>query len=234
MIQRKDEGAPAKSGLLYKLKQALPWQFIRQITRYMPRRVLDHFVSLWSSGMFDWSQTRYFPLPMDHAGYIRINLRDRESQGIVECGDVYHQLCAHLEDALLSFRDVATGKPIVDKVYRLENLAPPDATFRNHLPDLVVTWSDVSAIESKGIYSENYGALQLDGRLPSGRAGNHTKDGWFIACGHGIPPGSSAQDHKIVDLAPTLFQWLNAPLPDSFQGRAIPELCIELQSSKQQ
>ena len=32
----------------------------------------------------DWNATRYFPLAMDHAGYMRINLAGREPNGIVD------------------------------------------------------------------------------------------------------------------------------------------------------
>jgi predicted AlkP superfamily phosphohydrolase/phosphomutase len=228
MIQEKDEGRPAKSGFLYGLRQAMPWSLIRQVTRHMPKPLLDRLVSLWSSEMFDWSQTRYFPLPMDHAGYIRINVKGREPQGIVESGSDYNELCRQLEAALKSFCDVTSGKPIVDNVYRPEHIAPSDSTFRKYLPDLVVTWKDISAIESRGIRSERYGELLLDGFLPSGRSGNHNRDGWFFACGPGIEPKSHVQGSRVMDLAPTLFRWLGAPVPYEFQGRPIADLCADI------
>jgi predicted AlkP superfamily phosphohydrolase/phosphomutase len=228
LIQHKGQEAPAKSGFLYRIRQVLPWQLIRQITKYMPKSALDRLVSLWSANMFDWSTTRYFPLPMDHACYIRINVKGREPQGIVEYGSEYDQICEELESAFLSFRDMDSGKNIVDKVYRINDLAPLDAPYRNVLPDLVITWTDISAIDSKGIRSEKYGKFFIDRKLPSGRAGNHKNKGWFVAKGEGISPGTSTYGSHIIDLVPTVFQWLAARPPDHFQGKPISSLCKSL------
>jgi len=228
VIQKKGQEAPAKSGFLYRLRQVLPWQLIRQITRYMPKSALDLLVSLWSSNMFDWHTTRYFPIPMDHACYLRINVKGREPEGIVEYGPEYYQICEELKAAFLSFCDIDSGKPIVDKVYHIDDLVPLDAPYRNFLPDLVITWTDISAIQSKGIRSEKYGEFLIDGKLPSGRAGNHANKGWFVARGEGISPETSTDENHIVDLVPTVFQWLGAQPPDHFQGKPISSLCKSL------
>ena len=219
-IQGRGESAP-KKGLLYGLKRKLPWQLVRQVTTRLPQRVQERLVSTWSSGMYDWKQTRYFPLPMDLAGYFRVNLRGREPEGIVEPGAEYEAVCAELEEALRSFRDVETGTPIVDGVYRQDDLAPPDAPYRDLLPDLLVTWGQISAIDCRAIRSERYGEMRLDaaGRLPSGRAGNHTNRGWVVVSGEGIERGGRLGDGHIMDLAPTLLSWLGAEAPATFQGK---------------
>jgi predicted AlkP superfamily phosphohydrolase/phosphomutase len=228
LIQHKDQEAPAKSGFLYRLRQVLPWQLIRQITKHMPKDALDLLVSLWSANMFDWPSTHYFPLPMDNACYIRINVKGREPQGIVEYGPEYHQICEELKSAFLSFQDIDSGKKIVDKVYRIDDLSPSDSPYRDFLPDLVITWTDISAIQSKGIRSSKYGEFFIDSRLPSGRAGNHTNKGWFVAQGEGISPATSTYGDHIIDIVPTVFQWLSAQLPDHFQGKPISSLCKSL------
>ncbi|MEA2575255.1 MAG: hypothetical protein QOH93_2553 [Chloroflexia bacterium] len=221
LIQGKAEGPP-KKGLLYGIKRKLPWQLVRQVTTRLPQTLQDRLVSLWSSGMYDWKQTRYFPLPMDLAGYFRVNLVGRESEGLVQPGPEYDAVCAELEDALLSFKDIATGQPIVDRVYRPADLAPHAAPNSHLLPDLVVTWSQISAIRSPGVRSERYGELLTPGpKLPSGRAGNHTNRGWVLMSGDGIEPGNSLGANHIMDLAPTLLSWLGAEPPATFQGRPI-------------
>jgi len=226
-IQQEGKGDTAKTGFLYKLRSVLPWQLIRQVTTRLPQSVLDRLVSLWSAGMFDWDTTRYFPLPMDYAGYVRINVRGREPQGIVDPGAEYRGISRELEDAFLSFKDIESGEPIVKKVYHMDDLGPEDAPFRHFLPDLVITWGNVSAIHSSAIVSDKYGEMRWDnrGKLPSGRSGNHQNSGWFIAAGEGIRPGSVAHGYGIVDLVPTVFRWLGAEPPEDFQGQPIPDIC---------
>ena len=79
---------------------------------------------------------------------------------------------------------------------------------------------------SSGVVSEQFGEIRWPkGRkLASGRSGNHTPRGWFIAKGPGIPPGPSARTHDTADLMPTVFQWLGAPQPAHFVGQPIAEL----------
>lgn len=232
-IQRRGAAVAPKAGLLYRVKKALPWELVREATTRMPQAVTNRLVELWSARMFDWSSTRAFPLPMDHAGYLRLNLRGREPQGIVAPGAEYDALCTELAEAFMSFRDIESGRPIVERVLRLDQLAPPDAPYRDGLPDLLITWSDVSAIGSRGIHSPTYGELRLDpqGRLPSGRAGNHRGHGWFIAAGPGVPAGGRLEGHSTLDLAPTALHWLGANVPAAMQGRPIEALCEELSSS---
>jgi predicted AlkP superfamily phosphohydrolase/phosphomutase len=228
-IQQKGKHTPSKTGFLYKLRQILPWQLIRQVTALLPQEALNRLVSLWSARMFDWSTTRYFPVPMDLAGYIRINVKGRENEGIVEPGQEYESICKELEDAFLSFRDAATGEPLVERVYRMYELAPTDAPYRNGLPDLAVTWRDTSAVLSNCIRSEAYGEITWDtgGKLPSGRSGNHLGRGWFAARGDRIPPGARVEGYGILDLVPTVFHWLGEEPGPDFQGKSISDLCAE-------
>ena len=215
------------AGLLYQLRQRLPWQLTRQITRLLPKAVTDRLVELWSADMYDWTATAHFPLPMDHAGYFRINLKGREPAGIVATQSEYVSLCARLANDLGSFRDMATGKPIVREVIQRDQLASPAAPYYENLPDLVVIWSnEIAASQSPGIVSDRFGALNFErpGRLPSGRSGNHTSHGWFIARGPGLEPGSVADGYHILDLVPTVLDRLDLAADAGFQGQIIPEL----------
>ena len=226
-IQRSSTGAPSKSGLIYRAKRALPWELVRQVTTRLPSSVNHLLVPLWSSRMFNWPTTRYFPVPLDLNGYLRINLRGRESQGIVGPGKEYEALCQELEEAFLSFRDIQSGEPIVEGVDRVDDLMPADAPCRHFLPDLVVRWGATSSMKTSGIRSEKYGEIHWDPNtpLPSGRSGNHLGKGWFVAVGEGIESGTRAGGYDTVDLIPTVFKWLGIEPPVEFHGRPIPTLC---------
>ncbi len=218
-------GAPqhTSAGLVYRVKRALPWTLVRQVTRRLPSSVNHALVPLWSSRMHDWSRTRFFALPMDLNGYLRINLRGREPLGIVEPGAEYQALCAELRDELLDVRDIETGAPIVAGVDLVDETVGTDAERRELLPDLIVRWTDVSAHDSSGVRSR-YGDVRWErgAPFPSGRSGNHTPRGWFVAAGSGIPAlGALDAPHDILDLVPTAFDWLGAPVPPHFEGTPI-------------
>ncbi|MGH7719902.1 MAG: hypothetical protein ACREON_13795 [Gemmatimonadaceae bacterium] len=221
-----ESGERPRTGLLYRLKRALPWSLVREVTTRLPHAIQHRLVSIWSARMFDWRTTRVFPLPMDMGGFIRLNVRGRERDGIVQPGAEYDTLCEDLHVAFLSFRDAATGAPIVRDVVRADELAPDDAPYRHRLPDLIVRWGDVSAIDCPVIRSERHGELRWEGgRLPSGRSGNHVPTGWFVAAGPGIPRGQCAEAFSTLDLAPTILAWLDEEIPAEVQGRPIAHLC---------
>ena len=221
-IQSGATQAAPKKGLLYTLKQMLPWPLVRHITSRLPQSVQSNLVKLWSKRMYDWGRTRAFPVPMDHAGYIRLNVKGREPEGIVDPGTDYDALCAELVEGFLSFTDLSTGQPITRRVYRQQDLASPDAPAGSRLPDLVVEWGEVSPIGSPGIRSDRHGELRWSppDRLPSGRAGNHRDRGWFVVSGNGVRHGP-IEGHTILDLVPTVCAWLGADLGGRLHGRPI-------------
>ena len=217
------ERAPRK-GLLYALRRRLPFAWVRPLLERLPLAVTDRLVSLWSSRMYDWRKTRQFPVPMDHAGYVRVSLRGREREGIVAAGEDYDSVCAAIERLLLGLRDRATARPIASHVVRAYAQAPAAATHRELLPDLVVPWDGPRAADTRELYCDDLPAFHfaVPRRLPSGRSGNHTGRGWFIAAGPGVGPGLQLHGHDILDLAPTVVRLLGAEPPAGFQGRSIP------------
>jgi predicted AlkP superfamily phosphohydrolase/phosphomutase len=193
----------------------------------LPQRARVDRVNRRRTRRHDWSATRYFPLVLDHAGYLRINLAGREPRGIVQPGADYRGLCDELSDALSNVRDMASDEPIVERVYRLDDLAPSGASHRDALPDLVITWGGPSAIRSPGLYRPGHGAIRWDGNgvLPSLRCGNHTSQGWCIAVGPGIDEGTRVSGHHIADLAPTVLEWLGTTRQPDLHGQPIAALC---------
>jgi predicted AlkP superfamily phosphohydrolase/phosphomutase len=225
-IHRGGGGGSPKSGLLFRLRQALPWRLVRQVTRRIPMAWNKALVPLWSRRMHDWPNTRYFALPMDYNGYVRLNIKGREREGCVDPGDA-DRVMAEVDAALRTFRDIATGKPVIRGTIKVDELISPTAPRRRFLPDLVVLWDAPGpAWASPGVVSDQFGEIRWpEGRkLASGRSGNHTPHGWFVAKGPGIPPGQSARTYDTADLIPTVFQWLGAPRPPHFAGRPIDEL----------
>ncbi|MFW6078043.1 MAG: alkaline phosphatase family protein [Gemmatimonadota bacterium] len=218
---RGEQDVPRR-GIAYRLKRRIPWTVARQLTRRLPSGVNHALVPIWSRRMLDWSSTRYFALPVDLNGYLRINLRGREAEGIVSPGREHDIVIEEVTEAFRAFRDLWTGRPIVRSVEPVEEMVGSDAPRRSVLPDLIVRWANVRARGSAGIRSP-FGELRWGRgrRLPSGRSGNHTPHGWFVATGPGIEPAREDATHDAVDLLPTAYHWLGATAPDRFQGRPI-------------
>ena len=217
---------PPRKGWVFRIKQMVPWTLVRQVTRRIPHAWNKALVPFWSRRMLDWSRTRYFTLPMDYNGYVRLNLKGREREGCVDPSEV-DQVIAEVEAGLRSFRDLESGRPLIRGVVKVDDLVGAAAPRRRYLPDLVVLWDPPHPTsQSSGVVSPTYGEVRWPKgeKLVSGRSGNHTPNGWFVAVGPGISPGQSTHVHDTADLIPTVFEWLGAPQPAHFAGRPIDEL----------
>jgi predicted AlkP superfamily phosphohydrolase/phosphomutase len=93
---------------------------------------------------YDWQNTRAFSLPTDQYGWIRVNLKGRESAGIVSPNE-YNELCSELSE-MLSTLAAESGELLVEKVTR--TAADAESARVNPLPDLVVHWRDAAFASS--------------------------------------------------------------------------------------
>jgi predicted AlkP superfamily phosphohydrolase/phosphomutase len=113
---------------------------------------------------YDWARTQAFSLPTDQYGWVRVNLRGREAQGVVAPED-YVALLDRIEDAIRGLR-TAAGHPVAADVIR-----PPRGTGRDPLPDLVVHWTreafeapiPVHGVDTTPIRREETGQHDVDG-----------------------------------------------------------------------
>src|SRR5690606_1882199 len=113
-------------------------------------------------------------------GRIRINLKGREAQGLVEAADYDAERDAIIA-MLRACRDPVSGEPAVDRV---EERAGDPMTARESEADLVVTWTMAPPLGLKHL------ALGVMGPSPYRRTGGHTGGpGFAYFHGHGIAPG---------------------------------------------
>lgn len=169
----------------------------------------------------DWPQTRAYSFGF--FGNISLNLRGREPQGVVEQGREAEELKAHVSERLLDLRDPADGRPLVDRVYRREELYSgpyvPDA------PDLLVVMRNYAYMTRDG-YEGVTGVLLGPPALRKGRlphSGNHRPDGVFIMAGPGVQPGVHLSGASIMDVAPTVLYAAGLPAPAAMDGRVLSE-----------
>ena len=163
---------------------------------------------------------KWFKVPNnDVYGGIRINLKGREPQGIVEAGLQFEQTCQALTDDLLKFTNLDTGESLVTRVLRTSDIYK--GKYVDHLPDLLVEWNRTTPISR--IHSPKTGPIE--GQYTKCRTGDHQPQGMFILSGPGIKAGKVEQSVTVMDLAPTIGDLLNVDL-GRVEGKSILPLVV--------
>jgi predicted AlkP superfamily phosphohydrolase/phosphomutase len=223
---RRAAAAHEKLGAAKLLRRALPLPWRQAIKAHLPLSLQDRLSTFWRTGRTDWSRTRAVSLTADVHGYVRINLRGREARGIVEPGREYDRLCTEIVEGLLDFVDADTREPVVAEVARIDEVFP-SGSRRDALPDLIVRWAPSPCASTRAVESARFGSVPwpTPGKNPNGRSGNHTADGFVVAVGEGIEPGSSVDSGAhILDLPPTILTLLGEDVPPHMTGQILPEI----------
>lgn len=200
--------ASRTAGALWRLRGAAAPRFRSRVADLMPDRAALALMLRLGIPRRDWARTRAFVVPGEPHGFVRLNLRGRESAGSVAPEEAAG-LVERLREGLLGFEDLEGG-PAVAGVHDVRELAAsaPDA----HLPDLIVEWADRAATGVTGVHSPVHGTVRRAGGPggPTGRSGNHRPDSWMVAVpgeGHVAPP---VPEPGLADVAATACALLGA------------------------
>ncbi len=192
-----------------RIRSRLPVPLRAQIARALPARWALELASRISTPQHDWSRTRAFAVPSDTSGLVRVNLRGRERDGILDdrqAGEVLEEL----EAGLATF-ELPSGEPVVRGTRRVHDAVGPGRRV-SMLPDLAVLWTDTPRPVGEVLTSPRFGALRVSG-VGSGRSGNHDDDAWAL-----VAPGSSAlraptRASRVEDIAATVGAVLGVDEP---------------------
>ena len=210
-IVANENGRGAPLSLVGRAKSLLSPRARRRVANLLPWWLRDRLGAREQTENIDWSKTRAFTLPTDLEGCIRINLKGREPQGIVEPGGPYEELCEEIRAKLLELTNPSDGAPAVRHVWIRNKVFPGDR--QEQLPDLIVTWNNKTPFKSVG--SPRFGSIKGDNADP--RPGTHSASGFLLAAGAGIPSGIQGAG-RLVDVAPTAMRLLDCVLPDHLDG----------------
>jgi hypothetical protein len=189
-----------RDGSIWRLRAVVPAGLRAKVARALPERAALDLTARLELHRVDWSRTRAFAHPAENQGYVRLNLRGRERDGIVDPEDA-DALLDEIAAGLLTFTDldghaaVASVDRVADRFGRGSRAAL--------LPDLVVRWTDRPAAMLEGVRSARFGTVRRHG-VGSGRSGNHTEgDAWAL-----VVPGRSelvtpARPPRLEDVAAT-------------------------------
>ena len=151
------------------VKRAGPRPLKRLYYRLMPASKILELARPNVLPAYDWARTRAFALPTEQHGWIRINLKGREAEGIVP-PDEYESLCRELEQLIREMTN-EEGQPLARAVFR--SVGHVEHAMDLPTPDLVINWEDAalfsplrirgSKVESRTVGQKFTGQHGLEG-----------------------------------------------------------------------
>jgi predicted AlkP superfamily phosphohydrolase/phosphomutase len=199
---------------VFHLAKALRLGFLRRRFRFqggggLMKRLFLSFADV------DWARTRAFAV--GSFGQIYINQAGKRPQGTVQPGQEYEALRQEIAARALEIRDPRTGLPVVERVYRKEEIY--SGSQLEKAPDLVLqsrNW------EYMAFGHADFGASHVVEPIV-GMSGHHRPEGIVLLSGPGIKSGAPLHDAKITDLAPTILYVMGLPIPSDMDGRVLTE-----------
>ena len=167
--------------------------------------------------VFASPETQAMAVGIDHAGWIRLNLKGREPNGGVAPGAEADALLEELTEELLLLEQPQSGERIVERITRADSLG---ADLSPDIPDLFVNFrEDIGLIES--CRSPRVGLVEKEFPVPGHRRSSHRLGPSRLwVRGPGVAPGFDSSGN-VLDIAPTVLTLLGVPTPDWMDGRPL-------------
>lgn len=162
----------------------------------------------------DWSRTRAYLAHVGIYGFVYINLKGREPNGIVSPED-FESVRDSLIERFKAAKIPGTSQPLFPKVLKGEEHYARKKEL--NLPDLIVVPAD-------GYYPRKKLTRRDPVRVtPNSIGGVHRTDGVYVFEGPGIVHGGGVRAN-IADIAPTLLAALGKPVPATMTGKVLTHL----------
>jgi predicted AlkP superfamily phosphohydrolase/phosphomutase len=198
-------GAGASS-LLSTVRSIVPTNLRSWIAKALPDKWAVALATRLELRGVDWSHTQAFMMPNDDAGFVRLNLRGRERDGIVDLGDV-DALMETISTGLRTFKD-PDGTPAIKRIVRISELGI-DGPCISQMPDLIVQWNDRAVTPTAGVSSATYGEISSQG-WGTGRTGCHNGDAWALLVAGRSRLKTPQKTPHVVDIASTVCALIGA------------------------
>ena len=203
---------------LWSARHLLPQRWRDRVKAHLPAALVDRVVV---SPPHPFARKRVFQVPSSNmtAG-LRINLKGREPQGLVEPGAEYDALCRELRDALMALENPNTGGKAVQWVARTDELYRGP---RLHwLPDVLVEWDHSAPITA--LCSHQIGTVS--GVARTGRSASHWSNALLLGVGPRFGTGPVGREIQTADIAPTILEFFGVRRPPDYEGvSALSALC---------
>jgi predicted dehydrogenase/predicted AlkP superfamily phosphohydrolase/phosphomutase len=215
----------AKTDLISAARNMVPKSVRVAVSRaLLPRSVNEKLSLRWKTAGIAWQYTRAFLIENANEGYIRINLKGREPQGIVAPGKEYENLCEDLYQTAKSAINPANGARAAHTVYKTDDIYT--GPCRSHMPDIIINWNDEAKLSTE-LLTEKYGiarSAEPGYRLTPYYTGNHRPIAFVASVGPQVPQGKVLDGTSILDLAPTILTHFGITPPKYMEGTVLNEL----------
>jgi predicted AlkP superfamily phosphohydrolase/phosphomutase len=198
----------------FRLAKALGLGQLRKRVRFQQQASLVNRIFL-SFDDVDWSRTKAFSI--GSFGQVYINLAGVRPQGIVQPGQEYEELKELITREAQALLDPRTGEPLVDRVYRREEIY--SGPYLARTPDLIV---QPRGWEYMAFGHADFGSNKLVESI-TGLSGHHRLDGIVMLAGPGVKPNTALEKASILDLAPTILHATGVAVPHDLDGRVLSE-----------
>ncbi len=199
---------------MFRIAKALGMARLRKKVRFQQKSGLVNRVFL-SFDDVDWSRTQAFSI--GSFGQVYINVAGVRPQGIVQPGAEYEALEESIAKQALGLRDPRTGEPLVERVYRREEIY--GGPYIDRTPDLIV---QPRGWEYMAFGHADFGSNKVVESI-TGLSGHHRPEGILILSGPGVTPGTRLVNASILDLAPTILHAMGLAVPSDLDGRVLSE-----------
>lgn len=169
----------------------------------------------FSTKDINWKETVAFSSGV--TGAITINVKGRQSQGIINKNDDYAEVRKKIIDQLLQLYDKEIKGKVINKVYKREEIYY--GPYLDNAPDIVAVPSE--GYEFFGMFGFPFNQIIMP---TFGNSGSHRRNGIFIAIGKDIKKDTKIKNANIIDLAPTILHIMDAPIPINVDGKIIFEI----------
>jgi predicted dehydrogenase/predicted AlkP superfamily phosphohydrolase/phosphomutase len=218
-------GAKANADLMSTVRNMVPKSVRVAVSRsLLPRSVNEKLSLRWKTAGISWQHTRAFLIENANEGYIRINLKGREPEGIVEPGKEYEELCEELYRTLNDASNPGNGERAAHTVYKTDDIY--HGPCRSHMPDIIINWNDDAKLTTE-LLTESYGVVRSEQpgyAVAPYYTGNHRPIAFITSVGPQVPQGKILDGTSILDLAPTILTHFGITSPEYMEGRVLNEL----------
>jgi predicted AlkP superfamily phosphohydrolase/phosphomutase len=191
------------------LRRKMFWKFLK--SKFMEEGKSFHQMP---HEFFEWSRTFAYSNSETEQG-IRINLKGREPEGIVEPAE-YEKNRGLIIDKLRKIKDPETGESLGVKVYKREEIY--QGPYLEYAPVLVFSVKEGAYVSRVRLFKKIFEKINKASGL-----GSHRTNGIFIARGKEISKDRVAHGH-IFDLLPTILYLMGITIPDDVDGRILREI----------
>lgn len=159
----------------------------------------------------NWARTRAYTSVRSTGEGISVNLRGRETDGVVDPAD-FERVRDEVADRVGSFVDPRTGRRPVGRIWRREEIF--HGKYAADAPDLL--------LEPAPLYSLAHAKAAVE--RADWLSGDHRVEGVLAAAGPRVDRAAFPESASVVDLAPTILAAVGAPASVQHSGAVLRSL----------